>query len=164
MFCRNRNVARRCARHDRDELCSPQRQASNGDLDDRDLFPKLNVDGSSPFTRFHPDDEQTTALGSKPSAVYVGVQGRDGSRRTDRPHVAAWGDAPRDPMPPSDCPLGLIPQGVVLNGFRNRLVARSKAQESPSRPFFEKRPFCRNARGHCVILLLLNVWSSFRPP
>ena len=24
--------------------------------------------------------------------------------------VAAWGDAPRNPMPPSDCPLGLIPQ------------------------------------------------------
>ena len=23
--------------------------------------------------------------------------------------VAAWGDAPRNPMPPSDCPLGLIP-------------------------------------------------------
>ena len=22
--------------------------------------------------------------------------------------VAAWGDAPRNPMPPSDCPLGLI--------------------------------------------------------
>ena len=24
--------------------------------------------------------------------------------------VAAWGDAPRNPMPPSDCPRGLIPQ------------------------------------------------------
>ena len=24
------------------------------------------------------------------------------------PLVAAWGDAPRNPMPPSDCPLGLI--------------------------------------------------------
>ena len=24
--------------------------------------------------------------------------------------VAAWGDAPRNPMPPSDCPLGLIPK------------------------------------------------------
>ena len=23
--------------------------------------------------------------------------------------VAAWGDAPRNPMPSSDCPLGLIP-------------------------------------------------------
>ena len=23
--------------------------------------------------------------------------------------VAAWGDAPRNPMPPSDCPLGLFP-------------------------------------------------------
>ena len=23
----------------------------------------------------------------------------------------AWGDAPRNPMPPSDCPLGLIPCG-----------------------------------------------------
>ena len=23
--------------------------------------------------------------------------------------VAAWGDAPRNPMPPSDCPLRLIP-------------------------------------------------------
>ncbi len=23
--------------------------------------------------------------------------------------VAAWGDAPRNPMPPSECPLGLIP-------------------------------------------------------
>ena len=31
--------------------------------------PKLNVDGSSPFTRFHPDDDETTALGSRPRAV-----------------------------------------------------------------------------------------------
>ena len=23
--------------------------------------------------------------------------------------LAAWGDAPRNPMPPSDCPLGLVP-------------------------------------------------------
>ena len=26
--------------------------------------------------------------------------------------VAAWGDAPRNPMPPSDCPLGLIPHPI----------------------------------------------------
>lgn len=32
-------------------------------------LPKLNVDGSSPFTRFHPDNDETTALGSKPRAV-----------------------------------------------------------------------------------------------
>ncbi len=67
--------------------------------------PKLNVDGSSPFTRFHPDDDQTTALGSKPRAV----PHRATRQKRATAIVAAWGDAPRNPMPPSDCPLGLIP-------------------------------------------------------
>ena len=45
--------------------------------------PKLNVDGSSPFTRFQSDDEQTTALGSKPRAAphWAAMQRRSTSRR-----------------------------------------------------------------------------------
>ncbi|MAD20313.1 MAG: hypothetical protein CMJ52_09095, partial [Planctomycetaceae bacterium] len=30
---------------------------------------RLNLGDSSPFTRFHPGDDQATALGSKPRAV-----------------------------------------------------------------------------------------------
>ena len=114
-------------------------------------IPELNVDGSSPFTRFHPDDDQTTALGSKPRAVpYRGgmvsfrsdVGYRGGVRRVSQHAAPATAS--------SGYPPSLRPNSAILDatGAQEKTYTAVKQNTAPGMD----AAFCIRACAQCVEL------------
>ena len=63
--------------------------------------------------------------------------------------VAAWGDAPRNPMPPSDCPPGLIPCDLMLNELTDRpRHPRDRVQDQHRTPGIETQRITFVREGH----------------
>ena len=150
-------------------------------------LPRLNVDVSSPLTRFHPDDDQTTTPGPRRGAVVMGSERRlhpRGGLKPSFPNApsVAWWEPPdvrrRDlddtgdsemknyamPAAIAFLGLGLMSIGFNLNGNTATATPASfnAGPEEPTIVWYESHARVENSVANLDTnnVLLLRAWSD----